>query len=489
MNQVRTYIYRKKHKSSKVSWIVRWKDRATGIWKSMSAGPSKDEALYMEAEVRKSLFQGQNPRPELPVYTPALTISELIDLLYKSHRYLSASPEWQKALRGKYENSIRPTFGSLPFTELKKDCLYRFYMELKTKGRSHSTIQKYHYKLTILGDIYCDLNPSAENGVRKIRDFNRFFPKQPPTRNIDFLVPEELEKLFVETKQSKSPLLYPLIKLLAHTGLRRSEALKLKWTDVDLDSGFVHIRKSKNGSSRVIPLEGGAITALGLLSKNNEFIFSRPNGSRQRLDSFRLPLQRAAKRAGIKKRVDLHCLRHSYGSNKIRAGWGLRKVSAILGHSDIGITSKVYTHLLDGDLKVRDNFSFDNESEKENSIKSRSAEGGTGFVAVFLKKLALLPQNMLENLDMSKIVSDICHEMQPHVVDSQVSSTLENKQLPAPLMLRKGQNSPQNNFKTDEKNKNSLMIKGSYKFGADRDRTDDLELAKLALYQLSYGPL
>ncbi|MBI3534347.1 MAG: tyrosine-type recombinase/integrase [Deltaproteobacteria bacterium] len=293
MNQVRTYIYKKKHKSGSASWIVRWKDLVTGIWKNMSAGKSKDEALYMEAEVRKALFQGQNPKPESPVYTPKMTVSELIDQLYQSHRYLSISTNWQHALRGKYENYIRPIFGEVHFSELKKERLYQFYMNLKTKGFSHTTIQKYHYTLTILGDLYCDLNPSVENNIRKIRDFNRFFPKQPPTRNIDFLTLEELEKLFVETKRSQSPLLYSLVKFLAYTGLRRTEALDLKWNDIDHNSGFIHIRKSKNGSSRVVPLEEGAVEALSILLKNNEYVFSRADGSRQRFDSFRLPLKRA----------------------------------------------------------------------------------------------------------------------------------------------------------------------------------------------------
>ena len=91
----------------------------------------------------------------------------------------------------------------------------------------------------------------------------------------------------------------------------------------------------------MIPLEDGAREALGLLGKQGEFIFCHVNGERYYQDSFLRPLQRAARRAGIMKRIDIHCLRHSYGSNKIRQGWGLKKVSMLLGHSDIGLTSRV----------------------------------------------------------------------------------------------------------------------------------------------------
>ena len=60
----------------------------------------------------------------------------------------------------------------------------------------------------------------------------------------------------------------------------------------------------------------------------------------------------------------MHTLRHSYGSNKIRHGWGIKKVSLLLGHADVTTTSKIYTHYLDSDLKVRDDFVFDSTASK-----------------------------------------------------------------------------------------------------------------------------
>jgi hypothetical protein len=85
--------------------------------------------------------------------------------------------------------------------------------------------------------------------------------------------------------------------------------------------------------------------------------------------------------------VDLHTLRHSYGNNKIRQGWGLKKVSLILGHSDISMTANVYTHLLDGDLKVRDDFRFDEERRKELQ-EDQSAERMASLLSEFVQTLA-----------------------------------------------------------------------------------------------------
>jgi hypothetical protein len=128
-------------------------------------------------------------------------------------------------------------------------------------------------------------------------------------------------------------------------------------------------------------------------------------GARYHKDSFLRPLQRAVKRAGINKRVDIHTLRHSYGSNKIRKGWGPKKVSMNLGHSDIQITADVYTHLQDGDLKVRDEFRFDNEIGTENSGK---LEGESqDMVAVLANFISSVNQTSGEALATPSFAQDL----------------------------------------------------------------------------------
>jgi hypothetical protein len=52
----------------------------------------------------------------------------------------------------------------------------------------------------------------------------------------------------------------------------------------------------------------------------------------------------------------------------------LKKVSKLLGHSDITITEQVYSHLLDGDLRIRDEFHFDNQTEATNSVRKDSSD-------------------------------------------------------------------------------------------------------------------
>jgi hypothetical protein len=139
--------------------------------------------------------------------------------------------------------------------------------------------------------------------------------------------------------------------------------------------------------SRMVPLDPDVRDVLTKLPRRSEWVFARADGKPCDRDSFLPPLKRAAKRARIEKRIDIHTLRHSYGSNKIRQGWGLKKVSMLLGHSDIVITSKIYTHLLDGDLKVRDEFLFDKKGSVENSEESKGLEGQMADVLSQLMKM------------------------------------------------------------------------------------------------------
>lgn len=103
-------------------------------------------------------------------------------------------------------------------------------------------------------------------------------------------------------------LLYLFIKFLVYSGLRRSVALDLKWTDIDEKAGFIHVRSSKNGEARTVPLEPGARETLDLLNRKAPYVFTKANGMRFNRDSFLRPLQRAAVNAKIHKRIDIHTL-------------------------------------------------------------------------------------------------------------------------------------------------------------------------------------
>ncbi len=369
MNQLFTNIFAKKHRSGNVTWIVRWKDPKTGQWIKRAAGRTENEAKLLEAEVRRDLALGLDPQPKTPEKTLNRNVEEISHLFLKSVKFLTAKPHWQNETRRRLRKDVVPKLGKLKFKDLKRETLFKFYLELKDREISHATLQKYHALMASLGDCYAEVESNGENPIRRMRDFKKYFPRQAPTRKINFLIPEELERLFAASKKSNCALLYPFVKFLAHTGLRRGEALNLRWSDIDGNGDFIYIATSKNGRERRVPLDEGAWEALHELTRKATFIFTKKNGKRYNDRYLLKPLKVAAKEAGLEQRIDLHTLRHSFASNKIRQGWGIKKISVILGHSDISITSRVYTHLLDGDLRLCDDFAFDNlkSSEKDES--------------------------------------------------------------------------------------------------------------------------
>jgi hypothetical protein len=218
------------------------------------------------------------------------------------------------------------------------------------------------------------------------------------------LTPSELDRIFIQLAKCQSKIILPFIKLIAFTGLRRSEALS------------------------TIPHSDG-------------YIFKNKFGDRYHDNSFLKPLKRAASKAGIRKRVDIHSLRHSWASNKIRAGWGIKKVSMILGHSDISLTSDVYTHLLDGDLKVRDDFRFDFDKNK-NSANSEILEGSekkamAKIVSEFVQTIQTMPMEALLRPELAQsIQAIILQEMQSNAAKQQETTITKELSSHDPYMTR-----------------------------------------------------
>ena len=356
----------------------------------MTGGRTREEAEILEARIRMLLIQGKDPNVVRAGSEEVLTLSDLIDRFLKHPRFLRGTPDWQEESRHRLNHYIRPQLGKLAFFDLQAERIYRFYLWMREeRNLGRPSITKPHTLMGLLGDLHCELTGETDNVCRRLREFGRYFPKKAPKREINFLTPEELTRLYLECGKVQQRLLLPICQFLAHTGMRRSEALHLKWSDIDPQSGFIHIRQSKSGRSRSIPIELPAEQATSGLVGRSDFVFAYENGDRPHEDSFLKPLRKAAVAAGITKRIDLHTLRHSYGSNKIRQGWGLKKVSVLLGHSDITMTSTVYAHLLDGDLKVRDDVRDDEIDSATSSEKSGELKRRIDFVAKALADISL----------------------------------------------------------------------------------------------------
>lgn len=142
-----------------------------------------------------------------------------------------------------------------------------------------------------------------------------------------------------------------IVLFLYNTGLRISECRDLKIEDVDLEDRIIYVIEGKNKKDRVVPINDNLHKLLVDYIENhrdapesNYFFATSQSGSGSiSYPHIAFTLREAAAKAGIKKQVTCHILRHSFASALVKKKVGIVEISKLLGHSNLAATS-VYTH-------------------------------------------------------------------------------------------------------------------------------------------------
>jgi type 1 fimbriae regulatory protein FimB/type 1 fimbriae regulatory protein FimE len=138
-----------------------------------------------------------------------------------------------------------------------------------------------------------------------------------------------------------------MILIAFRHGLRASEAVDLRWDQVDFNRAVLHVCRSKGGASSVHPLSGSEMRALRRLQRETDaspFVFVSERGAPFTTAGFARMMERAAVAAGLGLKVHPHMLRHACGFALANAGHDTRAVQAYLGHKNIQHTVR-YTEL------------------------------------------------------------------------------------------------------------------------------------------------
>lgn len=162
--------------------------------------------------------------------------------------------------------------------------------------------------------------------------------------------------------QSKDPLAIrnkAMLEMIYATGLRVTELVTLKVSDLHLTMGFVRCL-GKGSKERIIPLGKMAILAIEdylshgrsvlLKGKSDDTLFLNHHGNPLSRQGFWKVLKAVASEAGIQKEITPHTLRHSFATHLLENGADLRAVQEMLGHADIS-TTQIYTHVTKTRLK------------------------------------------------------------------------------------------------------------------------------------------
>jgi len=167
---------------------------------------------------------------------------------------------------------------------------------------------------------------------------------------------DELRRLFEVV--AHHPRHQALLMTLYGAGLRISEALQLKPADIDSQRMLIHVRGGKGNKDRMVKLSAQLLAALReswrarpasdpgiwLFPQVGHLDRAMESGTAQRI------VARAARRAGMAKRVTPHTLRHSYATHLLDAGVDLRTIQLLLGHTNLKTTS-LYMHVSQARLR------------------------------------------------------------------------------------------------------------------------------------------
>jgi len=193
--------------------------------------------------------------------------------------------------------------------------------------------------------------------------------KLPDTLNID-----EIDRLFAEIDLStpEGERNKTMLEFLYGCGLRVSELINLKISDVRFNDGFISVI-GKGNKERLVPVGDGALNQLDRYRHNvrshikiqkghEDFIFLTGRGKKiSRVMVFYI-IKSLAEKAGIRKTISPHTFRHSFATHLIEGGADLRAVQEMLGHASI-TTTEIYTHL-DRDYLRSNILSFHPRSRK-----------------------------------------------------------------------------------------------------------------------------
>ena len=225
---------------------------------------------------------------------------------------------------------------------------------MQGRGKSAASITRF------LASVKSFYNYLTANGTVKSNPAKGITANRAERKYPEILTAKEVE-MFLEQPQcvdAKGFRDHAMLELLYATGIRVSELISLDLDDLNLAAGF--LRCQSKGKERIIPLYHTAVKAIGdyvrdvrpqLIADSGETaLFVNMNGERMSRQGFWKIIKHYQEKAGIRKDITPHTLRHSFAAHLLENGADLRSIQEMLGHADISST-QIYTHVVKRQLK------------------------------------------------------------------------------------------------------------------------------------------
>lgn len=222
-----------------------------------------------------------------------------------------------------------------------------------------------------------DLSPrSIARHLSAVRSFFRFLIGEDmvavdPTEHLaspkqwstipKFLNREQIEKLIAAPDSAKPSGLRDraMLELLYATGIRVSELIQLRMSNVDSRLGIVRVT-GKGNKQRIVPVHAAALRTISeyierarpqlLKGRTSPCVFVTARGGPMTRQAFWTSVKLNGKKAGVFHDLSPHVLRHTFATHLLEGGADLRSVQSMLGHADLS-TTEIYTHVVRSRLR------------------------------------------------------------------------------------------------------------------------------------------
>ena len=303
-----------------------------------------DQARQRAALIIARIRAGEDPAP-LPLavrFNGGPTVADLAERYLEEHAAVRLRPETRRRVRLMLQNHILPALGRLPLKAVERSDIVEFHQKLSDRPVTANKSVKLLSHMYRLGESW-GLVPEGFTPCRSVE-------KYPERSRERFLTDAEFTRLGHVLDEAVDSGVVPLtavtaIRILMLTGCRKSEILTLRWADVDLDAGELHLAEAKTGP-RAVQLPPTAVELLKALPQRNDSPWVFPGNDRAgRYSGGGLDhAWRTVRAAAGLEDVRIHDLRHSFASRALALGETLPVIGKLLGHSDIETTAR-YAHL------------------------------------------------------------------------------------------------------------------------------------------------